>query len=100
LKGYSLDLINEMGAWLIQKRGGQALDPAEQAEINQILGKYEYQIPFAAMPLKEGIQYVRFLVELVINHHRYAVGAPVVGGKCRIGSVTYLGGKFEILSDN
>ena len=50
------------------------------------------------MPIVEGIAYVKFLVEMVINHHRFSIGAPVVGGKIQIGLVTYKGEKFRILT--
>ena len=48
------------------------------------------------MSIVEGMEHVRFLVELVINHYRFALGAPVVGGKVKIGKVTYKGKYFEI----
>jgi hypothetical protein len=100
IKGFDPQLIDQLIDWLIQKRGGQALDPQEIAEAQGLLAGFEYQIPFAAMPLKEGIQHTRFLAELVVSHHRYAVGAPVVGGAVRVGSVTYRGGRFEIHADD
>ena len=49
------------------------------------------------MPIEEGIAHVKFLVDLAINHHRYAVGAPIVGGQARVGLVTYKGEQFKIL---
>ena len=70
---------------------------AEDTEITNILDRYEYPIPFNAMPMEEGVAYVKFVVEMVINHHRFATGAPVVGGKAQIGLVTYKGEKFQIL---
>ena len=99
IKGVSPDLLNEVLAWLLNRRSLPPLDPTERAELDALLAKYEYQIPFPAMPMQEGVHHVRFLVDLVIGHHRFAVGAPVVGGKARVGKVTYLGGKFEILDD-
>jgi hypothetical protein len=47
--------------------------------------------------MDEGVAYVKFLVEMVVNHHRFAVGAPIVGGKARIGLVTYKGEKFQFI---
>jgi hypothetical protein len=76
---------------------GRPLSQPERDGMLQILARYEYKIPFPAMPLAEGVEHTRFLVELVINHHRYAIGAPVVGGKVRLGKVSYRGEKFEIL---
>jgi hypothetical protein len=96
IKGFDPQLIDQLVGWFVQKRGGQALEPEEISEIHGLLAGFEYQIPFAAMPLEEGIQHTRFLAELVVSHHRYAVGAPVVGGAVRVGSVTYRGGRFDI----
>ncbi len=62
---------------LMEKLRGEKLTSSEQASIKNILRKFEYPIPYAAMPMEEGIEHTRFLVELVINHHRFAMGAPV-----------------------
>lgn len=92
--GFDPNLVGELVDYL---KGGAAPSAKEQTDIRAILAKYEYQIPFAAMPLEEGVAHTRFLVELAINHHRYAFGAPVVGGKVKIGKVTYKGERFQIL---
>lgn len=98
VKGYDPALADELIAYLINARGGTPLTPQEEADITALVAKHEYPIPFQAMPILEGIEHTRFLVELVVNHHRYAVGAPVVGGRVNIGVVTYKGGRFQILS--
>jgi hypothetical protein len=95
-KGYDRHLIPQLMDYFVQLRG-TPFTPEEEKRINDIIQKYEYQIPFGAMPIEEGVAKVRFLVELVINHFRFAVGAPVVGGKVRIGLVTYKGEKFRII---
>lgn len=96
VKGFDRRLFEELAGYFTKIRGSN-FTPAEKKKISQILAKHEYQIPFAAMPMEEGIAHVRFLVEMVVNHHRFAVGAPVVGGKARIGLVTYKGENFQIL---
>jgi len=96
VKGYDRGLLKELKDYFAQIRG-VGFTPQEEDAISKILQKYEYSIPFPAMPLEEGIAHVRFLVEMVINYHRFATGAPVVGGKARIGLVTYKGEKFQIL---
>ncbi len=98
LMGYDPALIAEIAAYFEQLRSSP-LAPNETAHLLGILGKYAYQIPFDAMPMEEGVRHTRFLVELVINHHRYAFGAPIVGGKVKIGKVTYKGERFQILDD-
>lgn len=95
-KGYDRNLIGELKKYFAQLRGSP-LTGAEDKEITEILNRYEYPIPFGGMPMEEGVAYVKFVVEMVINHHRFATGAPVVGGNARIGLVTYKGEKFQIL---
>lgn len=98
IKGYDPSLMNDLGQFFFRLLGRQATKE-ETEEMQAILNKHEYQIPFAAMPLSEGVAHTRFLVELVINHHRFAMGAPVVGGRVKLGKVTYRGGKFQLLDE-
>ncbi len=96
VKGWSPALLAELISFFETQRGSP-LTPAEKQQVDALVAKHEFAIPVAAMPLKVGTEYTRFLVELVINHHKYAIGAPVVGGHAKIGRVTYTGTKFEIL---
>lgn len=97
-KGYDRGLLQELKDHIGSLRGTQ-LNSSEARAIDAIAEKYEYLFPCSGMPIQEGIAYVRFQVELVINHHRFSVGAPVVGGDARIGVVTYKGEKFKILEE-
>jgi hypothetical protein len=96
VKGFDPALLNKIVEYFVKIRG-MPFSEQEQKDLLSIIGSFEYAIPFASMPLQEGVAYVRFFVEMVINHHRFASGAPVVGGKARIGLVTYKGEKFQIL---
>lgn len=84
-------------AQFLAREGRAQLDPGEVTAIHQILTNAMYQIPFNAMPIDQAVAYARFLVDLVINHHRYTLGPSVVGGTCRVGKVSYRGGRFELL---
>lgn len=96
IKGFDPRLLDEVLQYLDTLRGSKFTE-SEFQEIQNIASKFEYSIPFEAMPLEEGLNHTKFLIEMVINHHRYVIGAPVVGGKVRIGKVTYKGDKFQIL---
>lgn len=96
IKGADERMLNEIFTYL-QNQCGLSLDDQEWQDILGIIEKHEYHITYDAMPLAEGVEHTRFLIELVINHHRFAVGAPVVGGKAQIGKVSYRGHEFEIL---
>lgn len=98
IKGYDPRLIDQLIAYT-QQKSNYTFSENELQEIGQIINGFEYQIPFDAMPLEEGVAHTRFLVELAINHHRYAIGAPIVGGKVNIGKVTYNNKGFEILKN-
>lgn len=101
IKGYSQTLLDDLVGFFVNRSGKPSpLTPTEQKTLSGILAKHEYQIPYFAMPIREGIEHVRFLVSMVVNHHRYAMGAPVVGGKVNIGLVTYKGEQFKILGDS
>jgi len=78
---------------------GTPLTVQENDAINNILQRHEYQIPIGIMPMREAIAYVKFLVEMVINHHRFSAGPPVVGGKVQLGLVSYKGKNFRILTE-
>lgn len=95
-KGYDRNLVAELKNYFVQLRGAPLTD-AEDGAITNILNRHEYPIPFGGMPMDEGVEYVKFVVEMVINHHRFAIGAPIVGGNAQVGKVTYKGEKFQIL---
>lgn len=97
VKGIDPALMNELVQHFSTLRG-TPLTAAEVAAVQNICDKYEYAMPFYAMPIQEGAAYVRFVVEMVINHHRFAVGAPIVGGRSTVGLVTYKGEQFRIIS--
>jgi len=97
-KGYDRALLRELKDHIGNLRG-TPLSSSEEGVIDALVAKYEYPFPCSAMPILEGIAYVRFQVEMVINHHRFSIGAPVVGGDARIGVVTYKGEKFKILEE-
>jgi hypothetical protein len=101
IKGFDPALLDEVANYLLTSRGAQPLNqqPLSQQEIDDlqvILQGHEYVIPVQAMPVAEGIAHAQFLVGLVVSHHRYAVGAPVVGGAVRVGSVSHREGRFHI----
>jgi hypothetical protein len=96
IKGFDPRLLDEVAGYFVNLLG-RPLTSTENSQVGLVLQKYEYSVPFAAMPMDEGISYTKFLVELAINHHRFAVGAPVVGGRMTIGKVSYRGERFQIL---
>lgn len=96
LKGFDPVLIDALISYINPKLA-KPLSATELDEVGRLLQRFEYQTMYKAMPMEEGVRFVRFLVELVINHHRFTVGAPVVGGKARLGMVTYKGEKFQLL---
>ena len=97
-KGYDPAVLSEVEKFFEELRG-KPLSAAQRQKLHALVARHEYRVPFAAMPMEEGVRHVRFLVELVISHFHFTFGAPVVGGKVRIGKVTYRGEKFEIIEN-
>ena len=97
-KGYDTALLQNILKYF-KELHGKPLSADQLAEFRKLVGRHEYQVPFSAMPMEEGVCHVRFLVDLVINHFRFTFGAPVVGGRVRIGKVSYRGEKFEIIEN-
>lgn len=98
VKGYDPTLIQDVANFILNARGGTPLSGEEHAELVGILNRSEYQVPFVAMPLQSGVEYTRFLTELVVNHHKFTVGQAVVGGRVQVGVVTYRDGSFRLLA--
>lgn len=96
--GFDERLVNELLKYCENLRGSPFSD-SEQVQIRSILRKHEYPVAFGAMPIMEGVKYVRFLVELVVNHYRFLSGPPIVGGQVRMGMVTYGEKAFRILDN-
>ena len=103
INGYDLALLNELKTYVGGLLGRDFTDD-EKAQIDGVVGKYQYTVTFASMPIEQGIEYVRFLVDLAIKHFHFSSGmvhapftAKVVGGRAQLGVVTYKGGSFKIL---
>lgn len=99
LKGYSDDMLAELRQYIL-KTHPTVFSPEEQNEINAIVAKSEYVMPTSVMPLGVGVEFVRFLIGLSINHHRFAMGPAFVAGGPKIGIASYASKHFEILGDN
>jgi len=103
INGNDPGMMTEMRAY-VEGLIGRPFTQPETDEINAILQKYQYTVSFASMPIEQGIEYVRFLVDLAIKHYHFSSGfghqpftEKVVGGRSRLGVVTYRGEKFRIL---
>lgn len=95
-RGYSQTLLKSL-LEQFEKFHGSALSEQEKTEIDALLAKHEYPTTASLMPVSVGVEYVRFLLELVANHYRFDVGMPIVSAPINIGRATYASGKFEIL---
>ena len=96
LFGFDRGLLSDTSRFMEEILGR----PLTQEEIDRyapIRSKYGYSIPVDYMPIQTGIEYVRFLVQLVIQHYRFTSTHPVVGGREKIGVVTYKEANFRLL---
>jgi hypothetical protein len=90
-KGFAFEALDRVVQAVLTHFGNQ-MNPTLQQDISQIVKGTEYQIPFDGMPLQEGVQYVRFLLDIMINQTRFVVGAPTCGGRPRIAVISKDGG--------
>jgi hypothetical protein len=103
INGYDQEMVTELTTY-VQGLLGREFTPAETDALAAIRGKYQYTVSFSSMPIEQGIEYVRFLVDLAIKHFHFSSGMShqpftekVVGGRSRLGLVTYKADRFRIL---
>jgi len=96
LFGYDRGLLLDTSKFM-EEIIGRPLTQEEIDRYTPIRDKHAYSIPVDYMPIQTGIEYVRFLVQLVIQHYRFTSTHAVVGGRDKIGVVTYKEEKFQIL---
>jgi hypothetical protein len=96
IKGVDPAIAGEL-AEFVKGLLGRELSQAEIDGLNALLAKHECQTKIDGMPIRAGIDYVRFLVNLTINHYRFAATHPIVGGRAKLGVVTYKQESFKLL---
>jgi hypothetical protein len=77
---------------------GRGLTPDELGNFVEIVKEHEYHVNYDGLPIQSGIACAKFLVDLVIGHYTFAETHPIVGGKAKIGIVTYSHEAFAILT--
>lgn len=96
IMGFDRNLLGEITTF-IEGLLHRHLTADEISSFGPIRDKYTYRIMLDSMPIQAGIDYVRFLVQLAIQHHHFVSSHPVVGGKAKLGVVTYKQENFRIL---
>lgn len=76
----------------------RALSQEEVDKFLAVIKEHEYQINYEGLPIQSGIACAKFLVDLVIGHYTFVETHPIVGGKAKIGVVTYSHDAFAILN--
>jgi hypothetical protein len=94
--GFDRGLLGELSSW-VEGLLGRALTQDEINTFEPIREKYVYRIMLDSMPIYAGVEYVRFLVQLVIQHYHFVSAHPVVGGRVKLGMVTYKEKSFRLL---
>jgi hypothetical protein len=96
LKGYDPRLLVKLLPVLAEILG-RDFTSEESTRIGAVLGEQEFVIQVGGMPIQSGIACARFLVDFVLGHYRFAETHPIVGGKTKVGVVTYSEDAFRIL---
>ncbi len=97
IKGFDPSALQAVIEYVNQIR--DPLQPGELEELKKRAERAEFGVVFPGMPIAKGLEYVRFLVDLVIGHHKFAAGNPIVGGRCRVGYVTFDKAPFRIVTE-
>jgi hypothetical protein len=93
IKGYDQRLLDELLGYFAQRHNVKVDDKVQQ-DIGALVQKHESRIPYQAMPIEEGIDHVRYLLDVVISHTRFVIGAPICDGPVRLAVVTLEGVKW------
>jgi len=98
IKGYESKLLNQVVEYFV-KEHNVPFNETISEDINKIVNAHEYRIPYQAMPLQEGVDHVKFLLDVVINQHKFVIGAAVCGGNIRMVVINRQKG-FQRITDN
>ena len=85
-KGFSFGHLDSVIEAILKHYGVQ-MDNELPEKINSIVRSAEYIIPWGGMPLQEGVDYVKFCLDIMINQTKFVIGAPTCGGNVRVGVV-------------
>lgn len=85
-KGFSFEHLQSV-IDVILKHFDVQMDQELEQKIKPIVGQAEYIIPWGGMPLQEGIDYVKFCLDIMIGQTKFVIGAPTCGGNVRIGVI-------------
>jgi hypothetical protein len=95
MQGIDADLMEGLLGYIAAIRN-ISFTEGEKDDIIKFIQSYRYPIPYNGMSIREGTDYVRFLIRLTISHYRFIAEPPAVGGQVQIGKVTYRGMVFEM----
>ena len=82
-KGFSFPELDRIIEIILKHFNGEMNDEIHQ-QIIEVVQSAEYIIPFDGMPLQEGVDYVKFCLDIMINQTKFVIGAPTCGGNVRI----------------
>jgi hypothetical protein len=97
IKGIDPELSSKLKAEF-EKMLGREITAEEQERFAEILREHEYRISSEGMPIQIGIECAKFLVNFVIGHYTFSETHPIVGGKAKVGVVSYSHDAFTLLS--
>jgi hypothetical protein len=96
LYGISIAGLTEIADYVAELMG-RPLTAEEIDKLFEIRRNQGYQVMTDSMPVKTGVDYVKFLVDYVITHYRFTQPHSIVGGKSKIGVITYRTEDFHIM---
>jgi hypothetical protein len=82
-KGFSFQHLDSLVGTILG-HFNQNMDQELHSKIQSIIQSSEYIVPWGGMPLQEGIDYVKFCLDIMINQTKFVIGAPTCGGNVHI----------------
>ena len=87
IKGYDPNLLSSLIDLFVKKYNIQ-IDQDLKGEIDNLVHRFEGRILYDAMPIQEGIDHVKHLLDVVIHNTRFVIGAPICDAPIRIAVIT------------
>lgn len=57
-------------------------------QLRELVASFEYQLPWAVMPLQDAIEYANYMLNVAVGRYRFVIGPELCGGEIDIAAIT------------
>lgn len=83
-RGVPLEHADRIIKMVLEHHGIESLDDDLAQKVVGFLDGLAFQVPFWALPLQEGVHYVRFCLDVMVNQSRFVADSAGCGGSVRM----------------